>query len=450
MVSTLATLGCTDADPRAQWVVVVDTDAPLTGQLVDQPELPADAAIDSLRIDVIAADGERLATRELTVPDPRDWPISFGVVAEGPRPERLRLRAYRGRDATVDAEGLLVPPPRRTIDRVVTFDRGPEGREEIGIRLSFACLGVRPSFASPLRTCIDDDRQQDDPSRGHVEVPTVVSAGTSPLLTPQPCTGQGPAGTVCIAGGFSVLGDDQLSGIDDLLVVDAIPPVPVIVSPFWMDRTEVTVGMVRALYAGGLSAEEPVMPDPGVQGLERCTWRGRDDASQDSLPINCLAVATTDAICAVRGGRLPTEAEWEHAAGGRGAGRVYPWGEESACCGSQLGRFIGPCSSFPGPVPVGTFASPDDCAFGDVSRDGLLDLGGNVVEITSDPAEPFDAPCWSHDGIARNPRCLEGDDDRVARGGAWTTGLAIAHTSHRKVYVPASNAGLRCVFEDRP
>lgn len=450
MVSGLSATACTEAEPRAQWVVVVDTDAPLTAQLVERPELPPDAVIDSLRIDVIAEGGKRLETRELTVPDPRDWPLSFGVVADGVRPERLRLRAFRGRDATVDAEGLLVPPPRRTIDRVVTFDRSPEGREEVGIRLSFACLGVRPSFASPLRTCIDASQPEGTPSGGRIDVPTAVTAGDSPLLVSHPCSGVGPPGTICIAGGFSVLGDDQLAGLDDLLVVDANPPLPVIISPFWMDRTEVTVGMLRGLYADGLVADEPAEADPGVQGFESCSWRGRDETSQDALPINCLSVATTEAICSARGGRLPTEAEWEHAAGGRGAGRVYPWGDESACCGSQLGRLIGPCSFQPGPTPVGTFATPDSCAFGDISRDGVLDLGGNLVEITSDPAEPFDAACWSYEGIARDPRCLEGDDDRVARGGAWNTGLALAHTSHRKVYIAAANAGMRCVFEDSP
>lgn len=446
-------LACGDPEPRPQWVVVLDTDAPLTGQLAGGQADVADAAIDTLRIDVLRATGSRIETREIVAPDPRDWPVSFGVVTDEDPGLQVRIRAFRGREAAVDADGLVAPPPRRTIDRLVRFEGTPDGREEVGIRLALACLNRPPSFAAPATTCADANQLRVAPSEGRVPSPTSGSAGGSELLASRPCTGAPPAGidAVCIPGGFTVIGDERLAGIDDLFVVSPVPSFPARVSPFWLDRDEVTVGEVRALYAAGvLFAAEPGLPDVTEPGLEGCTWRGRDDAENDARPVNCVGNDTAAAVCAARGGHLPTEVAWEHAARGRGAGLIYPWGDAEDCCGAVFERSDGFCGARLGPEPGGPRPRPEGCPFADVSRDGVRDLGGNVLEITAGPSDPYDASCWPALGVPTDPQCVGGRQDQVARGGSWRTGLAVGRVTHRKRLIPADDAGFRCAYDDGP
>jgi formylglycine-generating enzyme required for sulfatase activity len=83
----LALVACQeDLPPRGEVVLVVDTD------------LPVPAFASRLRVDVFAPDGAWLTSRDLGLPSPSDWPVSFSVVAqkEAAATEALvRLRAYR-------------------------------------------------------------------------------------------------------------------------------------------------------------------------------------------------------------------------------------------------------------------------------------------------------------------------------------------------------------------
>ena len=83
------------------------------------------------------------------------------------------------------------------------------------------------------------------------------------------------------------------------------------------------------------------------------------------------------------GFRMPTEAEWEYVATGRGEGRGYPWGDAPPQPGVH-GNFVGRKaiddinpnlrSSFEhGAMVVGSYPKG-------ASRDGVMDLAGNVGE----------------------------------------------------------------------
>jgi formylglycine-generating enzyme required for sulfatase activity len=158
------------------------------------------------------------------------------------------------------------------------------------------------------------------------------------------------------------------------------------VAAFAIDRTEVTTDD----YAACVAAKKCT---PASSRHSDCNWPKRKRRGQH--PINCVTVKQAVAYCTRNGQRLPTEAEWQLAAGGPEK-RLYPWGDAHP---SNLN--VDPLPE--GPLQPGP-ARHHLCWEGDRSErggkypettclvgafeagntpSGIADLAGNVWELTS-------------------------------------------------------------------
>lgn len=181
---------------------------------------------------------------------------------------------------------------------------------------------------------------------------------------------------------------------------------------FAMDRTTVTtIRFARFVAATGYVTEAErigwsfvfhhQLPEdfPATRGVQQVPWwRAVDGANWYRLtaqedtrvatadhPVVHVSLADARAFAEWAGGRLPTEAEWEHAARG-GLGDVpYPWGGRAPDDTSFL-----PCNIWQGQFPnINTAAdgyaatAPAD-AFAPNGY-GLHQMVGNVWEWTADP-----------------------------------------------------------------
>lgn len=450
LCAALIVTGCYEAEPaRPQLVVFVDTDAHLVGELAARPEVSPDAAVDTLRVDVLGTSDTRASTRTFDVYSKDRWPLSFGVAGEQTRKRvRVRLRLFRARDAVRGGGTDPTPFAETSVDRLVELEMPREGIEHVRVTLSFDCLGSPVDFEGDGGTCIDRDRLNMPPESGVVRVhagePQRSHAGTWPEAIEVPCAGPEDPAKLCIPGGFSILGDRYAVGESEMWEERPAPLRPVILAPFRMDRLEYSIGKFRVLtgFAGvpptRASAEDP-----------NCFWVGDDDAERDAWPLNCILPEAAAEVCALEGGLLPTEAQWEHAARGRGEARLYPWGNETprVANGAQLNETTCRADVEPGD----TAASGRCFGFEDVSRDGVRDLAGSLSEAVRDRYVAYADPngrCWN-EAIARDPLCVsDAIGLHARRGGARAEPLSRALNVLRGFYISDPTRGFRCVYPE--
>ncbi|MCL2724012.1 MAG: formylglycine-generating enzyme family protein [Polyangiaceae bacterium] len=205
----------------------------------------------------------------------------------------------------------------------------------------------------------------------------------------------------------------------------------VTLSPFEIDRTEVTVRAYRQCEEIG------VCPPPSF---------ARGDARYDRPDFPVTHVRWDDAVayCTWLGGRLPTEAEWDFAASGGGK-HVFPWGDLENGHLANHGAFaVDPTDGsdgFLGLAPAGSF--PDGA-----TSTGLYDMAGNAAEWVHDlydrDADGFGYP-RSRETDPTGPS--QGGDGHVVRGGSYRDGLFMLRTAARNASVLATREiGFRCAY----
>jgi formylglycine-generating enzyme required for sulfatase activity len=233
---------------------------------------------------------------------------------------------------------------------------------------------------------------------------------------------------------------------------DERPVHDVTLSPFFLDRTEVSAGAYGRCVDAGACARAPIPAgDPRV--------------GHDELPISYVSHADAERYCAFAGGRLPTEAEWERAARGL-AGRRFPWGElwnpHLANHGTldfgvhfvviPTSKMIFVDEGVPDDVdgfatlaPVGAFA-------GYATPEGIEGLAGNVSEWVQDLWEPEYDGAPARDPAHLAPRPGSQGLLRVARGGSYLSPFPELRGAARRAFVPAErkrDLGFRCARDAR-
>jgi formylglycine-generating enzyme len=258
----------------------------------------------------------------------------------------------------------------------------------------------------------------------------------------RPTTSSG-CGLVMVPGGTFTMGDTgALSG-------SPVQPGQTI-SPFLIDRYEVTVARFRRFWNAGHPAVpggavaypgNPAFPSAGAvvepsNRVSYCNWSIVAN-SRENHPINCVTWETSQAFCVWDGGRLPTEAEWEFTARGTD-GRRFPWGTR------EDDTFA--CVSYPS-IRSQTCAEDDAAFLVGASPWGALHMEGNVTEYCADWYGDYGAPCW--DGMsANNPICNDNSRGvRAIRGRSWRRFAQHLHSANREwVTDPEGNidTGFRC------
>ncbi|MEJ7637966.1 MAG: SUMF1/EgtB/PvdO family nonheme iron enzyme, partial [Singulisphaera sp.] len=211
-----------------------------------------------------------------------------------------------------------------------------------------------------------------------------------------------------IEGGDFLMGDDDnaaASGADD-----DQPAHPVTLSGYYMQATEVTNGEMEAYFvAEGIAREN--RPKRWLKAVKEIEDAGFDPRRYPAVGI---PHELAERFARFRGGRLPTEAQWEYAARSRGQKRRYVWGDA--------------------PVPDLTLANIDSMGMigsihtievGKMEKDrtdqGIMDLTGNVREWCRDfwaayPSSP--TPFVNPQGA---PASEEGKGEPIVRGGSFAT-----------------------------
>jgi formylglycine-generating enzyme required for sulfatase activity len=441
LAATLLTIGailaaCSGPPPRPQLLVTVHSDVALPAQLDGDTTLSAAGSIDRVRVEIFASDGSPTATRDFVVSGTSSFPVSFGVEAPAGSSPLIRVTGFRAAWEKIDDLGQASVEPGVSITRlaqksVVALDR-------IDIALHGDCFGA-PADLTNATTCVDAARRS-VPATTLDDAPPAI--GSWPGLRDVECSGTAPSGALCIPGGLSDIGDPALDTVD--LVSDLVPNSPraVMLSPFYLDRTETTVAQLRSMFSAGKlpGAAAPVLSSADAQ----CNY-SLTPARSDNHAVRCVSYETALAVCKARGGSLPTAAQWEHAARGRGRGYRYPWGNaEPTCCAAALaGGDLG-CTP---KTAVGSYATPASCSgIADISRDGVLDLAGGVREWVLDAAVPFNQ-CMKG-GLATDPTCTPADHPGGStKGGSIATPLTAAEASLRRGRSDAmQDVGFRCAF----
>jgi formylglycine-generating enzyme required for sulfatase activity len=258
-------------------------------------------------------------------------------------------------------------------------------------------------------------------AQANVGAALAASVAAAPTAAPAPAC---PESMVMVPAGAFFMGSDERD-----VEEHERPAHKVRLDAYCIDRTEVTTAAFASCVESGACRGAWDGNDwPDIEKGDRTTFdplcNARSVVSRGTHPANCVDWAQAREFCDAAGARLPTEAEWEHAARGTD-GRRYPWGDAEPtssrlnACGAEcvawgkkrgvdLVAMYRDDDGWPATAPVGSFPAG-------ASPYGALDMTGNVWEWVSDRHGPYPAAATE----SHAPTGPETGEERVLRGGAW-------------------------------
>jgi formylglycine-generating enzyme required for sulfatase activity len=225
---------------------------------------------------------------------------------------------------------------------------------------------------------------------------------------------------VLVQGGEFLLGGNEIAG--DWVHIASV-------GSFYIDRTEVTNAVYARCVQAGKCAPQTAPASETHPGYA-------NDVQYASYPVIHVSWQQASDFCTWAGKRLPTEAEWERAAGWDAATEeksVWPWGnvfDPARLNSVESGR--GDTSA------VGQYPP---------EMNGTYDMAGNVWEWTSSLYKAY--PYIGSDG--REDPAVQGD--RVLRGGSWAQTQGKARAVVRQGASPTYSdreIGFRCAANANP
>jgi formylglycine-generating enzyme required for sulfatase activity len=185
---------------------------------------------------------------------------------------------------------------------------------------------------------------------------------------------------------------------------------------YWIDKFEVTNQSFQAFVENGGYDKQELWSEEGW------AWLSRQDKSKlpdncvgtdPNLPRVCVTWYEAEAYAHWRGGRLPTEAEWEYAARGPESS-IYPWGNEFDPAKANLLDSTAPTS-------VGSYP-------GGVSWVGAHDLAGNAMEWVQDW---LDVNYYKQESNFVDPSGPSSGRIKIEKGGWWGSNLFVSRSAYR-------------------
>lgn len=170
----------------------------------------------------------------------------------------------------------------------------------------------------------------------------------------------------------------------------------------------------------------------GADGRWSVTRMGHRLPLDPREPVQHVCAHEADAFARWAGGRLPTEFEWEAAAGAE----RWPWGGQAPDPerANLFGDTWGPCA-------VGSFPRGD-------TREGVCGLLGDVYEWTASTFRGYPGfEAWPYSEYSE---VFFGNEYRVLRGASWAAGPWMARSTYRNWDFPERRqifAGLRLAWD---